>query len=74
MAVRMMDLLSGNLDTLRYEPTAKWVSGGPSAVNRSPTRTKPGWFWTPPRRTDLRGTHHRADSSTGAGRCRIRRR
>ena len=25
MGVRMMDLLSGNLDTLRYEPTAKWV-------------------------------------------------
>ena len=25
MAVRMMDLLSGNLDTLRYEPTAKRV-------------------------------------------------
>jgi uncharacterized protein (DUF427 family) len=25
MAVRMMDLLSGNLDTLRYEPTAKRI-------------------------------------------------
>ena len=25
MGVRMMDLLSGNLDTLRYEPTAKRV-------------------------------------------------
>jgi len=25
MAIRMMDLLSGNLDTLRYEPTAKRV-------------------------------------------------
>ena len=42
MGVRMMDLLSGNLDALRYEPTAKRVRVA-SAASRSPTPATPGW-------------------------------
>ena len=65
MGVRMMDLLSGNLEALRYEPTAKRVRvslGGEPVADTRDARL----VWEPRRIVpDLRGAHGRPVRAAG---------
>ena len=66
MGVRMMDLLSGNLDTLRYEPTAKRVRVAHRRRAGRRHLRRPAGLGAAPRRSDLCGADHRADGAAGA--------
>ena len=71
MGVRMMDLLSANLDALRYELTAKRVrvslAGEPVADTRDALLV-----WEPRRVSPhLRRSGRGADGATGSGRRRV---